>query len=475
MFTKNATENISLLDEQLRIGKTFDVVKREVVIGGRQSVMYFVDGFIKDDLVQRLLEGFFKITPAEMANIKDLTQFSNQYISYVEVTVEKKLDAIITQVLSGPMAFIIDGFDEVIMLDVRTYPARGPEEPSKEKVLRGSRDGFVETIVFNTALIRRRIRTADLSFEMVSVGSLSKTDVAIGYIDGIASPKDINLIKDKIKEVHVNALTMTDRSLVEAMRKSWFNPFPKVRYTERPDVAAAHLLEGKIVVIIDNSPSVLILPTTIFSFMQDIDDYYVPPLTGNYLRLIRNFILLATVFITPLYLLLTKIALTLPEAFHIFALEEQPVVPLLLQFLLLEVAIDGLKLASLNTPDTLGMSLSVVGALILGDMAISIGWFSPQAVLYMAVVALGSFAQPSIELGYAIKFMRLILLFLTALFSTWGFIGGLVIILIILITNKTITGDSYLYPLVPFNGKELWSLMVRTPIGKDEPSPQKNK
>lgn len=473
MFTTKHEENIAQLNQKLRIGTTFDIVKRDIYIGGRLSTLYFVDGFIKDDLVQRLLEAFFKLSPEEMNQLSNLTQFSNRYISYVEVTVEKDIDMIITQILSGPMALLIDGFAEVIMLDVRTYPARGPEEPAKEKVLRGSRDGFVETIVFNTALIRRRIRTEGLSFEMMSIGTLSKTDIAIGYIDGICQQKDLDLIKRKLKEIHVKSLTMTDRSLVESMKKSWFNPFPKVRYTERPDVAAAHLLEGKIVIIIDNSPSVLILPTTIFSFMQDIDDYYVPPLTGNYLRLVRNLILFATVFITPVYLLLTKIALTLPEPFHVFALEETPVVPLLLQFLLLEAAIDGLKLASLNTPDALGMSLSVVGALILGDMAISIGWFTPQAVLYMAVVALGSFAQPSIELGYALKFMRLILLILTALFSSGGLVTGIILVLLILISNKTITGDSYLYPLFPFNGKELFSMIIRTPISQEKNDKEK--
>ncbi|MFQ8922209.1 MAG: spore germination protein [Clostridium paraputrificum] len=458
-------KNVNYLKDEIGFGKSFDVLYRELNLKGRRVSLFFLDGFVKDESLQALIQSFCVYKEDNIAKAKTAEEIITTCISAIEVSEEEDFGNIIKALLSGQTAMFVENLDKCIMIDLRTYPARGPEEPDKEKVLRGARDGFVETIVFNSALIRRRIRDPKLRFEMVSVGRESKTDVAIAFIEDRTKPEALETVKKQLAEIEVDALTLGDQSLIECIsKKTWYNPLPKVRYTERPDVTAAHILEGKITLLVDNNPSAMLLPTSVFDFLEDVDDYYSPILTGNYLRFLRNAILLMTLFITPIYLLITEYPDTLPE-YHRFLLPTDPYhIPIFWQFLLLEFAIDGLRLASLNTPNSLGMSLSVVGALILGDFTIKTGWFLPQTILYMAIVALATFTQQSVELGFAIKFFRILLLILTSLLGLKGLIGGFILGIILLATTRTFTGEPYLYPLIPFNGRALMHLLFRTSI-----------
>ena len=458
-------KNVNYLKDEIGFGKSFDVLYRELNLKGRRVSLFFLDGFVKDESLQALIQSFCVYKEDNIAKAKTAEEIITTCISAIEVSEEEDFGNIIKALLSGQTAMFVENLDKCIMIDLRTYPARGPEEPDKEKVLRGARDGFVETIVFNSALIRRRIRDPKLRFEMVSVGRESKTDVAIAFIEDRTKPEALETVKKQLAEIEVDALTLGDQSLIECIsKKTWYNPLPKVRYTERPDVTAAHILEGKIALLVDNNPSAMLLPTSVFDFLEDVDDYYSPILTGNYLRFLRNAILLMTLFITPIYLLITEYPDTLPE-YHRFLLPTDPYhIPIFWQFLLLEFAIDGLRLASLNTPNSLGMSLSVVGALILGDFTIKTGWFLPQTILYMAIVALATFTQQSVELGFAIKFFRILLLILTSLLGLKGLIGGFILGIILLATTRTFTGEPYLYPLIPFNGRALMHLLFRTSI-----------
>ena len=274
-------------------------------------------------------------------------------------------------------------------------------------------------------------------------------------------------LEKELKKLDAENLTVGDQSLLERLLKSFgayskVNPFPKVRYSQRPDVIAAHIVEGKIAIIVDNSPTVMLLPVGIFDFLQDIDDYYFPQITGNYFRLLRTVNFLVILFLTPVYMLIIEYEEFTPQTLRFFVPEENFAVPILLQFILLEIAIDGLKLASLNTPESLGMSLSVIGALIMGEFSISSGWFIPQTILCMAVVALASFTQPSIELSYGIKYARIIMILGAGLLGVWGFIAGVAVSLVFLATTKTLSGDSYLYPLIPLNREALKRLIFRT-------------
>ena len=471
-LTNDFNKNIEMIKEALNVGKTFDMLERIVEVHNTKFYIYFLDGFVKDTNLEYVRRDMYNLKKEDFETIHSAKQLIEKALSSIEADTDNDVDNIVKAVFSG-QTIMIGPWSDALVLDFRTYPSRGIDEPNKEKVLRGAHDGFVETIVFNTALIRRRIRDPHLTFEMFSVGSVSKTDVAIGYLSTKVKDSELKKIKEMINELNIKSLTLGDQSFVEAINsKSWITPFPKVRYTERPDVAAAQIIEGSIIIIIDNTPSILILPTTVFSFLQSVDDYYLPVLTGNYLKLIRLAVLVVNLFLTPVYVLLTDNPVWLQNifgGFFTFLLPKDPYnIPLFMQFVIGEFAIDGLKLASLNTPDSLGTSLSIIGGLILGDYAVQTGWFTPQTILYMAIVALTSFVQPSVELSYAFKFTRIVLLILTGVFGTWGFVIGIIFNTILISSTKTITGDSYLYPLIPLNIQKLSKLLFRWKKEVDE-------
>ena len=442
--------------------KSFDLVCRNTEIAGRRCALLFVDGMIKDEVMEKMLEYFLKLAPSVWEDVPDMQSFTRRIIPYVEVADEDRLEAACTAILSGNLGLFIEGFSACALVDVRTYPVRGVEEPEKDKVLRGSRNGFVETVVFNTALIRRRIRDPKLVMSIQSAGESSHTDIVVCYMEDRADLELVGRIKERISHIQVQGLTMSQESLAEALLSTkWHNPFPKTRYTERPDTASAALMEGRIVVLVDNSPSAMILPSGIFDFFREADDYYFPPITGTYLRITRIVIFLLTLFLTPLWLLLVEHPQWIPPWLAFIGVSEPNGVPILAQLLVLEFAVDGLRMASTNTPSIMSNSLSIIGALLLGDFAVQSGWFVPETILYAAFTAIANYAQPSLELGFAFKFARLGLLILTGCFGLWGFLGGTVLFLIILCSTRTLSGKSYLYPLIPFNARDFKRVFVR--------------
>ena len=460
VLTGNLKQDMAYLNGILGVGTNFDIICREISFAGKDACMYLIDGFCKDELMQKLLQFFMDMTPDKLP--ADMEELSAGFTPYVEVDVEEKTDIIVQSLLSGMFVLLADGFQSALLIDSRTYPARSVEEPEKDKVLRGSKDGFVETIVFNTALIRRRIRSTELRMEMMSAGKSSRTDIVLCYMNGRADEKFLEEIRRKIKNIAVDALSMNQESLAECLyQRRWYNPFPKFKYTERPDAAAAQVLEGNIVILVDNSPSAMILPTTVFDVMEEADDYYFPPITGTYLRLTRFIIALLTYLITPTFLLLIHNPQWIPDSFSFILLKEEPNVPLIWQFLLLELSIDGLKLAAVNTPNMLSTPLSVLAALVLGEFSVNSGWFSPEVMLYMAFVAIANYTQSNYELGYALKFLRVLNLILTQLFGLWGYIGAIVLAVLALCCNRTVAHGSYIYPLIPFDWKNLKNRLVR--------------
>ncbi|OOB78384.1 MAG: spore gernimation protein GerA [Epulopiscium sp. Nuni2H_MBin003] len=464
-ITNSIGENLKILKDILPLGKSFDIIQKVIKVHNRTFYLFFIDGFAKDTNLEYVRRDLLGLGQEKLDTIHDAQRLIEVGISSIEVSTETDVDKIVIALLSGQTIILFDGSKSAALVDLRTYPARGVEEPDKEKVLRGAKDGFVETIVFNTTLIRRRIRDPHLTFEMFNVGTISQTDVAIGYMSNKVDKKHLKIVIDKIKNLKVDALTMTDESLIEALsKKCWLNPLPRAKYTERPDVAAAQLMEGKIIIIVDNTPSTMILPVGFLDFTQDVDDFYLPVLTGNYLKLVRSLVLIMNLFLTPVYVLLIDNQEWIPAGINFIIPDVATNVPIYVQFLFLEVAIDALKIASLNTPSSLGTSLSVIGGLILGEYAVKTGWLIPHTILYMAVVALSSFTQPSIEFGYSIKFARSIMLLGAGVFGVTGFVVGIIINIAVLATTKTITGGSYLYPLIPFNGAALKSLLFRKPL-----------
>lgn len=462
-FSESATENISLLRQYLRVSASFDIVLRDITVAERPAAVIFVDGMVKDETMSKMLQFFSSIKTEDRNKVSDAKAFAARFVPYTEVDVLSDPDEVVTAVLSGQLAFVVDGLTEIILIDVRTYPTRGVSEPESDRVLRGAHDGFVETLVFNTALVRRHLRDARLTMEYMQIGSVSKTDVVMCYLDGVASPRHIKTLRDKLQAITIPSLTMGQESLVECLfrKQQWYNPFPKVRYTERPEAAAAAVAEGRILIIVDNTPVVMILPTAVFDFVQDTNDYYFSPLVSSYLRLVRILVFGFTIFVTPVWFLLITHPQWIPSWLSFIRIENPNTVPVIVQLLLVEVMIDAIRLASLNTPSALNNAFGVVGALILGEFAVTAGLFVSEVLLYMAAVAVATFTQPSFELGYAFKLSRMLFLVLTALFGGWGFAAGVILVIVVLATTQTALGTGYLYPIVPFDYVALRRLVVR--------------
>ncbi|WP_337676503.1 spore germination protein [Dysosmobacter sp.] len=461
-------ENIRVLDGLLGVGRSCDMVSRDYLIGGRRARLWVVDGFGSDSILERMGAFWLTLKPENVVGLTEMQDFLDRYITFSESNVTFDISDAVTSVFLGKSLLAVEGLAGVALMDAKGYPSRSVHEPPDGKVLRGSHDGFVEAVVPNMALLRRRIRDPHLTMEGHKVGSRTHNDAVLCYLDDKVDQDLLRKLRGKLLGLDVRSLSMAQESLAEAIRpKQWYNPFPKVRYTERPDAAAASIMEGSIVLMVDNSPSVMILPTGFFDFTQESNDYYFPPLVGTYLRVLRVTVFLLSLFITPAWYLMVSEPNRLPGWLNFLSSPEPVSLSLLSQLLVVEFLIDVLKLASLNTPDSLSNSFSMLGALVLGDFAVQAGWLGPEVLVYMAFVSVAGFAQPSYELGYAFKLLRVALLLVTAAFDVWGFCLGVVGIFILLCTTKPLVGKGYLYPLVPFNGKALLRLLVREPISRD--------
>ena len=461
-------ENVRVLDGLLGVGRSCDMVSRDYLIGGRRARLWVVDGFGSDSILERMGAFWLTLKQENEVGLTEMQDFLDRYITFSESNVTFDISDAVTSVFLGKSLLAVEGLAGVALMDAKGYPSRSVHEPPDGKVLRGSHDGFVEAVVPNMALLRRRIRDPHLTMEGHKVGSRTHNDAVLCYLDDKVDQDLLRKLRGKLLGLDVRSLSMAQESLAEAIRpKQWYNPFPKVRYTERPDAAAASIMEGSIVLMVDNSPSVMILPTGFFDFTQESNDYYFPPLVGTYLRVLRVTVFLLSLFITPAWYLMVSEPNRLPGWLNFLSSPEPVSLSLLSQLLVVEFLIDVLKLASLNTPDSLSNSFSMLGALVLGDFAVQAGWLGPEVLVYMAFVSVAGFAQPSYELGYAFKLLRVALLLVTAAFDVWGFCLGVVGIFILLCTTKPLVGKGYLYPLVPFNGKALLRLLVREPISRD--------
>lgn len=455
-------ENVDYLREALGVGKSFDVLQLDVEYAERKMAFYFIDGFVKDDIMHLLMKFLAKLEPKELEP-DVLHRLLKTDIPYVEVETVDDLEKVADMVLAGPTALVVDGIDKVIMIDARTYPARGPEEPDTERVVRGSRDGFVETLVFNTALTRRRIRDRTLRMEYMQVGRRSKTDIVISYIEDIAEPKMVEEIKDAISAIDTDGVPMAEKTIEEYISGRHWNPFPVVRYTERPDTAASHLYEGHVCILVDGSPSAIITPVTYWHHMQHAEEYRNKPVIGSYLRFVRFVAVWASIFLLPLWYLFVMDPSLLPDNMSFLGPNEDGRIPLLLQFLFVEIGIDMLRMAAIHTPSALATALGLIAALMIGQVAVEVGLLTNEVILYLSIAALGTFATPSYEMSLANRLVRIVLLLLTAAFHTYGLVIGITLIIILLVRMQSF-GVPYLWPFIPFNFRAMVDVLFRAPI-----------
>ncbi|PAV29065.1 spore germination protein [Virgibacillus profundi] len=455
-------KNVDYVKERLGVEESFDLIHLDLEYAGRKMALFVIDGFAKDDILHLLMKFLAKIEPEDLEP-DPLTKLLKTYIPYIEIDQVDDLNEASDLVLGGPAALIVEGIDKVIIIDARTYPVRAPAEPDLERVVRGSRDGYVETIVFNTSLTRRRVRDRSLRMAYLQIGRRSKTDIAICYLADIADMERVDHLKHVLKKIDTDGLPMAEKTIEEYISGRHWNPYPTVRYTERPDTAAAHLYEGHVLIIIDGSPSVMITPATYWHHLQHAEEYRQKPLVGAYLRMVRFFAVIASIFILPLYFLLSANPDLLPKGLEFIGPNEMGAIPLIVQFLLAEIGIDMLRLAAIHTPSSLATALGLVAAIMIGQVSVEVGWFSNEVVLYLAIAAIGSYATPSYELSLANRLVRIFLLLTTASFGIIGYVAGITL-WILYITSMKSFNIAYFWPFLPFSYRAFRDILIRSPI-----------
>ncbi|KAB8128439.1 spore germination protein [Gracilibacillus oryzae] len=461
-LSNNYEKNVQYIRDYLEVDKSFDLIHLDLEYAKRKMSLFLVDGFVKDDILHLLMKFLAKLEEEDLAE-DTLQMLLKRYLPYVEIDVEQDIEKAADLVLAGPTALVVDGIDRIIMIDARTYPVRSPAEPDLEKVVRGSRDGYVETIIFNTALTRRKVRDRSLRMEYKSIGRRSKTDVCVCYLEDIADQKKVKQLMDHLDTIDTDGLPMAEKTIEEFLSGKTWNPYPTIRYTERPDTAASHLYEGHILIIIDGSPSVMITPATFWHHLQHAEEYRQKPFVGVYLRLVRFIAIFASIFLLPLYYLLSTEMGLLPESLHFIGPKEVGLIPLIFQFLIAEVGVDVLRMAAIHTPSALTTALGLVSAILIGQIAVEVGLFSNEVILYLAAVVMGTFATPSYELSLANRIIRLLLLILTAIFGVEGFMISITVYLLYLIQLKTFY-IGYFWPFIPFDFKAMLNIIIRQPI-----------
>ncbi|GAB6098974.1 spore germination protein [Halanaerocella petrolearia] len=461
-ISKDLSENLHVIKDKVDGPKTFDFVNRDFKIAGKEASIVFIDGFQKSMLMSRLVE-YLMDAKREDLSVDMVKKIIEDRLPVLEVATADTIEGVMDEVLAGPQALFIDGINKAIIIDARTWMSRGLSEPELEKSTRGPEDGFVETMLFNIQRIRRRLRDPKFRAEALRVGERSKTDIAVSYIEDIADKDIVKQVKDKLKEIKVDALPLADRTIQDFLTGTSLNPLPKVRYTNRPDVVTAHLLEGKVAVIVDGSPTVLLLPATFFDQTQAIEDYRQSALSGTYLKLIRFVSIFFSLILPPLWLVFAYGPEWLPESLQFIGIKDPGQVPIGMQFIIASLGIDLIQIASIQVPSSLATSLGLIGALMLGEFSVKVGLFSSETILYMAIGAISNFAIPGFELSMSFKVFRLALMILAIYFRIPGLLVGLALILLLFSVTKSF-GVPYLWPLIPFNWKALKTYLFRQPI-----------
>jgi stage V sporulation protein AF len=450
-----------LLEREAGLNASFDVVLREMTFGGRRTALFYMNGLIHSAILTEVLVRLSYLT-SEDIDADALKLFFETYVPAVQVTKSESFDDMLDAVLAGNAAMFIDRERAALIIDVKMFPDRTPEEPSLERVVRGSRDGFVETLMTNVSLIRRRLRDKDLRYELIRVGARTKTDVCIAYIRDIADPNLVEEVKRKIGQVNVYGLPLADKQLEETTVNRGWHPYPLVRYSERPDVVAAQLLEGSVAVLTDTTPSVMMLPTTFFDLTQHAEENRQTPFIGTYLRWVRYIGILFSLFLMPLWFLLVLKPELKPPALDFLGPQQMGRIPLFLQFLLAEIGVDLMRMAAVHTPSPLSTAMSLIAAILIGDIAVKTGLFNNEVILYMALAAIGMFATPNYELGLANRIVRLALIIAVAAFGVPGFVVGTALFIVLLACTRSFNRP-YLWPFIPFDGRSLAALLVRPP------------
>jgi len=466
-------DNDEYLKQLLGIGVSWDLIAKSFVFEDVQMTAYTATGFFLTINIVMILENmemtlkeFVTRHPNRSFTTEQLVAYLNVTIGFVQVQIIKDMKDAVRFILSGPLVIFLDGFTDTLVIDTRIYPMRSIEEPEVERVVRGPRDGFTETMLMNVALIRRRLRDPRLRVELLQVGTRSQTDVSLLYLSDITSDQLVSDMRQKLKEIHTDIVAMGEQTVTECIGNVSWNPYPITRYTERPDVAVTALLEGQVVLIIDTTPEAIIAPSTVFHHIHHPEDYHVYPLSGTYMRWVMLIGAFISVFSPGFLIVLAQHPWWMPKALAHMMVPKPLPLPIGFQFVLAQLGVDLFERAVINTPTALATAIGVVAALVFGQFAVMMDLVTPEVMVFMGAAVVAQYATSSHELATANRIARFMIILLTWLFNVWGYGLGTLLIIVVL-ARTTSFGAPYLWPVWPFDWQGIKGVLIRRPLNKE--------
>ncbi|GGJ04282.1 spore germination protein [Alicyclobacillus cellulosilyticus] len=469
-ISSSLDENVRFIDEWIGVGKSWDIIAKPFAFAGVRMMTYVTNGFfltmnmvlVLED-VHAQVKSFIEARHGQPYTLEDLVAHLNTHVAFVQVQTVPRMRDAVRFILSGPMIVFMDGFDQALMIDTRIYPMRSIDTPRVEHVIRGNYDSFTETMLMNTALIRRRLRDPRLRVELMQLGRRSQTDVSLVYLEDVADERLVAKVREKLQTVETDSLVFGEQQVTDLIGKVRWNPYPIVRYTERPDVAVTALLEGHVVIVVDTTAQVIIAPATFFQHLHHPQEYHSYPLVGTYMRWVILFSVIGSIFLPGVFLVVNAHPELMPRWMSFFIANRSDPLPLWVELVIAEVALDMLRIAVLNTPDAISSSVSIVAGLLLGQFAAKIHLVQEEVLVYMGVVMLAQYATSSYELGSANQMARLWVILWTAALGRWGLFIALLSWLVLLLSTRSF-GVPYLWPLIPFRWRNgLRDILLRVP------------
>ncbi|WP_018132852.1 spore germination protein [Effusibacillus pohliae] len=445
-----------------------DVVFRPLHIHGQiKALLVFVDGLVDmkhlDEVVLKPM--MFEGLPQGLGHLERMGKIlEHQVVAVAQTQTVDRLSDVVQSILKGDIAILADGENSALIASIKTWEKRSIEEPPAESVIRGPREGFTENIRTNTSLLRRRLRTARLKLEALSLGELSKTDVIIAYIEGIAADSIVREVRKRVGRIRIDGV-LESGYIEELIEDLPFSPFPQVLHTERPDVVAANLLEGKVAILVDTTPFVLIVPTFFWEALNANEDYYERFLIAAAIRWVRYIFLFVAMLFPSLYVAITTFhqeMLPTNLLLTIAASREPSPFPAFVEALIMEITFEALREAGLRLPRQVGQAISIVGALVIGQAAVQAGIVSAPMVIIVSITGIASFTMPRYNFAIAIRILRFPLIFLAGTLGLYGVTIGVLAILIHLTSLRSF-GVPYFAPVAPLTVRNLKDVGVRAP------------
>jgi len=456
----NLEANVHALEEQYRDCSDF-VVRPFRIGGGRNAALLYLEGLTDVEAVnEHVLEPLMDLPEAHA----DILALAQQRIPISKVKIVNTTAACVEHISIGEAMLLIEGETRALAFGISKWEKRAVDEPEAETVVRGPRDGFTETITINISFLRRKIRSPQLKVKSLSVGRYTRTQVAVAYIEGLADPTLLEEVTNRLKRINIDGV-LESGYLEEFIEDNPWSPFPQVLSTERPDVAAASLLEGRVVILIDGTPFVLVVPVTLFSLMQASEDYYNRFLIGTIIRWLRYVFTFIALFLPSLYVaVITYHQEMIPTTLQlkIATSREEIPFPALVEALLMESTFEILREAGARLPRQLGAAVSIVGALVIGEAAVSAGIASAPMVMVVAITGIASFAIPRYPVAITVRMLRFPIMFLAGTLGLLGIMLGLLAVTVHLCTLRSF-GVPYLAPVAPAKGRDLRDVLVRAP------------